>query len=45
ILNRTMEELCDLHKEEEEKGNYATTILNIIERHLENKQLKPEDVI
>ncbi|CAG8593051.1 8123_t:CDS:2, partial [Scutellospora calospora] len=45
IINRIIEELCDLHKEEEEKGNYATTILNLIENYLANKQLKPEDII
>ncbi|CAG8565342.1 1078_t:CDS:2, partial [Scutellospora calospora] len=45
LINKTIEELCILHKEEEKKGNYATTILNKIEKHLENKQFKPEDII
>ncbi|CAG8517146.1 1175_t:CDS:2 [Scutellospora calospora] len=45
ILNQAVEELCNLYDEEEMKGNYAASVLNLMDKFLASRQLKPEELI
>ncbi|CAG8480326.1 22478_t:CDS:2 [Cetraspora pellucida] len=45
LLNQTIEDLCNLYDEEEMKGNYAASVLNLMDQFLATRNLKPEDLI
>ncbi|KAF0409181.1 hypothetical protein F8M41_008414 [Gigaspora margarita] len=44
LLNRVIEELCDLYNKEVMKENYNDSIIYSIDQHMANKQKKPEEI-
>ncbi|CAG8467191.1 13755_t:CDS:2 [Racocetra fulgida] len=44
-LEQTIDDLCNLYDVEEMKGNYAASVLNLMDQFLATRNLKPEDLI
>ncbi|KAF0495202.1 hypothetical protein F8M41_021165 [Gigaspora margarita] len=45
ILNKVVEELCDLYNIEALKENYNDSVIYSIDKHMKNKHQKPEEII